>query len=572
MAEEDLIFGKNRHFFGGIEPSNMRKFQAFNQSAGIKLSLTFPKNTVVDDQTLCSIAGVAIRKSTDNYPKDEFSGVEVANIVFDGNQYDYKIIDIDVESGVTYYYSAFPYTTQGVYNRNAALDNSPNRATATYGKLTYGYLYGYDLDLNDPNPETRVTYPEDVDNYGWSYAYANMTGANYGLEGLDLANGWGKVIQPGVDFTPRPCMLNFEGTVAEYLDPYDYGKTIDGLSSTLNTTYNFASNAMMEWPKIYTKREEIDGVYKFRCSDVQIDDDWECWCNYDRHGNVIDHFYTAIYQFTSDSNMASTAQPIINKSHVRSLRNCSYTYIGYGSSSNVENIDELTELVRATHSTDWDIEQLCDRLLINDLLVMIGRSTDVQSKFGRGIVEDEAQPEYSYKYAYSKADIHNYGLFYGDCTDGSNRTMVKIFGMLNWYGCRYRVISGLGVVGKKYFVKLTRSTRDGSNIDDYTASEMKKYKMYSGVIEHDNGVNGFMNKALTTSGGRLPICGNGSETTYETDPFYCSHNNSLKVALVGGDNEHKGGPFDFYIGNSYISPNLNVECTSSLSCKPSKVE
>ena len=28
MAEEDLIFGKNRHFFGGIEPSNMLAFSA----------------------------------------------------------------------------------------------------------------------------------------------------------------------------------------------------------------------------------------------------------------------------------------------------------------------------------------------------------------------------------------------------------------------------------------------------------------------------------------------------------------------------------------------------------------
>ena len=26
MAEEDLIFGKNRHFVGGIEPSNMLAF------------------------------------------------------------------------------------------------------------------------------------------------------------------------------------------------------------------------------------------------------------------------------------------------------------------------------------------------------------------------------------------------------------------------------------------------------------------------------------------------------------------------------------------------------------------
>ena len=34
MAEEDLIFGKNRHFFGGIEPSNMLTFTVlcFNHS------------------------------------------------------------------------------------------------------------------------------------------------------------------------------------------------------------------------------------------------------------------------------------------------------------------------------------------------------------------------------------------------------------------------------------------------------------------------------------------------------------------------------------------------------------
>ena len=32
MAEEDLIFGKNRHFFGGIEPSNMLVFSVAVES------------------------------------------------------------------------------------------------------------------------------------------------------------------------------------------------------------------------------------------------------------------------------------------------------------------------------------------------------------------------------------------------------------------------------------------------------------------------------------------------------------------------------------------------------------
>ena len=36
MAEEDLIFGKNRHFFGGIEPSNMQNFTAAIEGEHVK--------------------------------------------------------------------------------------------------------------------------------------------------------------------------------------------------------------------------------------------------------------------------------------------------------------------------------------------------------------------------------------------------------------------------------------------------------------------------------------------------------------------------------------------------------
>ena len=57
MAEEDLIFGKNRHFFGGIEPSNMLAFSVAVESGVVKVTATLPNDTVVNNQTLCTVEG-----------------------------------------------------------------------------------------------------------------------------------------------------------------------------------------------------------------------------------------------------------------------------------------------------------------------------------------------------------------------------------------------------------------------------------------------------------------------------------------------------------------------------------
>lgn len=46
MAEEDLIFGKNRHFFGGIEPSNMQNFTAVIEGEHVKITAQLPADTV----------------------------------------------------------------------------------------------------------------------------------------------------------------------------------------------------------------------------------------------------------------------------------------------------------------------------------------------------------------------------------------------------------------------------------------------------------------------------------------------------------------------------------------------
>lgn len=135
MAEEDLIFGKNRHFFGGIEPSNMLVFSVAVESGVVKVTATLPNDTVVNNQTLCTVEGAIIRRKTTDYPKDEFDGDLVANI---------KASTVFADSGAsptgTYYYAAFPYTTQGVYNRNKsnrAVVNEPEPMKEFSAKSVY---------------------------------------------------------------------------------------------------------------------------------------------------------------------------------------------------------------------------------------------------------------------------------------------------------------------------------------------------------------------------------------------------------------------------------------------------
>ena len=71
MAEEDLIFGKNRHFFGGIEPSNMLAFTAHGGMPQgqyrVFITATLPNDTVVNGQTLCTVKGAIIRRKTTDY-------------------------------------------------------------------------------------------------------------------------------------------------------------------------------------------------------------------------------------------------------------------------------------------------------------------------------------------------------------------------------------------------------------------------------------------------------------------------------------------------------------------------
>lgn len=479
--EEDILYGKKRHLFGGLEPSNMKLFQCvLIDGEKVALRIELPTDTIIDGQVLCTVAGATIRRKTDGYPKDEFDGVEVFNVTSDGTYYD---SDIDLDS--TYFYAAFPYSDQGVYNRSVT-----NSRTSHNGDPNY-YLYGYDIDLDEPDPYERVSYPNDVYNYGWTSA--KMI---YEDDEFDYGD-W--AFAPGEHFMPRPCMLRFDGTVDHYLQPSDYSLRADGDGSQLSSVADtsFEGNAMMEWPKIYTKRWEENGVYHFRCSNVKHDDTWDCWCNYDSNDNEIDHFYTSIYTCNLHDSKAKSISGAYSKYNTTGINWLKYT---------------------TNCGAGWAFGTYADYLLIQDLLVMMGHSTDTQAVYGVGYKMQTASELLS-------GTMDNKGLFYGGTSEDIG---VKVFGMEHWWGHKPRFIVGLLTTESKYYVKITSGTHDGTTVKGFSTSAIDGYLAFdsSGIT------SGYVKEMYIERYGRIPKTSGGSASTYEAD--HCKSSTSTNGSVSMG--------------------------------------
>lgn len=298
-------------------------------------------------------------------------------------------------------------------------------------KLRPVKVYGWHVDPSKSDPAQAVTYLADA--VGKTPAAMGSTAFSYG--------GWEDAF-----FMPKPCMLRYDGTVAYYLDPNDYTKKADGTASDVADT-SFGGNAMMEWPLIWYKfvPGEADGEGSFYCSDKQADSSYKCWCNTDADGNVIPHFYTAIYNGCIVS---------------QKLRSLSGQALNQYTAYEVSFSDFVDKAAanNAGANKEWDTDVYADRALINALLVLISKTLDTQSAFGKGFTGGRPPIQRST----GRLDAN--GLFYGESTGNE---FVKVFGMENYWGCLIRRTRGLTAKNGKYLYKLTRGTADGSSAADY---------------------------------------------------------------------------------------------------------
>lgn len=102
----------------GQQPNNMRSFTAFSiNGSTIGLRFQEPADSVDSSgNILCTVGGVMIRMSDKGYPASPEDGTEVINNTDLGKYANTPFEVSGLTKGTTYYFSAFPYSSQGVYN------------------------------------------------------------------------------------------------------------------------------------------------------------------------------------------------------------------------------------------------------------------------------------------------------------------------------------------------------------------------------------------------------------------------------------------------------------------------
>ena len=333
-------------------------------------------------------------------------------------------------------------TSRTVYG-SGIYDTTTNNQLVVRG-VSEDIIFGFHIDGDEGDPEAAVTYLENA---------VGMTPAKMDYEHDTFDYGsWGT----DVFFMPRPCMPKFNGEVDYYLDPSDYSKKEDGTASDIASDA-YGGNAMMEWGrggrKIWYKIVPDDGddtsasVY---IANHQADADYRCWSFINNHGDLVDHFYTPIYSGS------------IVGSRLRSLSGKSYSQLCQNKTAAQEI--ELAEANNPTAAEKmWYTEVLADVVLINLLLILMGKSLDTQGVYGRGRQGQSSTASSML----GTGTMNTKGLFWGadDDTHG-----VKTLGMEMWWSNQWRRYAGHCLVNNAHAVKYTRGTQDGSTATDYNTT------------------------------------------------------------------------------------------------------
>ncbi|MFV0552918.1 MAG: hypothetical protein ACK5L6_13510 [Anaerorhabdus sp.] len=424
----------------------------------------------------------------------------------------------------TYYFVAYAYTNKRVSPPSEVVSAMPRAYIA----------YAMHINGRESNPDNMITYPSGYDN-------SNFTNP----ASVNLSTGvfnWGD--WENAFFIPRSCMLNYDGTVAYYLNENDETKKEDGTASDV-TNMSFAGNAMMEWGQngyiLYWKIvPDADGMGEtFIIATAQLDDDMKPWNHINCKGQVADHFYTPKYFGSSDGTRMRSMSGGANY-----VNNTAQSELNLAKANN-QTADEL-----------WNTEVYADWQLISHLLMMMSKSTNTQAKYGYGRCSS------SNSSAIGQGTMNKKGMFWGSSDQTSG---VKVFGMENWWGNLWRRIAGYINANGTIKVKMAYGRQDGSTTDKYNMDGTGYVSM--GAVAGSSG--GYISAMTYNQLGAVPKTISGSDSTYFTDGCYFN-NSQNNYAFVGG-----GWGDGLLVGAFYSFLNAAASSASSnrgaaLSCKPLK--
>lgn len=497
---------------GGVTyaPSDVYNVNISKRDSELTIRWNDPSDSTYNGVTIAAWGGTKVLYKTGDFPEDENDGTLIVDNK-ERNKYSTDGIRLTgLTNNTTYYIRFFPYSLSGDVNTNIG-----NKYTGTPDDTV---IYGFKINTNDSNPESSVTYIGDA--VGKRPVKMNFINNTF---------SWGDWDKDEF-FMPKPCMLRYDGTVDYYLDPDDYTKKADGTPSNISDSTYFG-NAMMEWGrdgnKIWYKvvPENNSNSCTVYISNKKNDNEYVAWSFYDCNNEPKDHFYTPIYNgYLIDGRLRSISGrvPVTYK----------------------DADDEITYAVANNNvgtniGIHWFTEVFADRLLINYLLVLIGKSLDTQAVFGHGYTRDKS--------VLQTGTMNTKGMFYGEATGESG---VKVFGMEHYWGNMRRRTAGILMSSGTFKYKLTYGRVDGSSEDGYNIAG-------SGYISGKSITStGYISKmSFLANGTCFPQIANGSSSSYYSD--YIKYNTGSNYVAFGGPcDDDQLYDYDYQSGAFTISANL----------------
>ena len=370
-------------------------------------------------------------------------------------------------------------------------------------------VYGFHIDGSEADPSKCITYL--ADNINATPAFMDYTNDKFNYGSWEYAWFIREL---------KPCILNQDGTVRTYLDKNDYTKDINGNTVAIDETLTGA-NVMIEFPKIWMKFVP------------DANDDTSCSVFFSpikQDEGYTDYPYIAMDGVTHKEHFY---MPAFNGSVIdgvlRSIKGQTSTKCQSKSASEEIACAQL-------NGNGWWIECAGQIMLINMLLLLIGKNTDTQTTFGQGI-SGGSQTAFD---NYSTGSLYNKGLFYGD--DGT-ATAVKVFGIENWWALQWRRYSGDILSDNEILAKMCWGKSDGSTVDNYNLDGNGYVNIGASPAS-----NYLVAHKWTALGGFTKTTGANNISPYKD--YYYAVASSVRFALRGGgsDGGSVAGAFGVYRG------------------------
>ena len=407
-------------------------------------------------------------------------------------------------------------------------DSSGNVITDTYVTKTElnhklgAVRYGYRISKTESDPYARVEYLYDAVGMRPAHMVWDTDTTTAGTDSDTSYFDYGDWQSVWFVRDNKPLMLNPDGSVAYYLNPNDYSKKVDGSSSNISDT-DTALNTMTQFPLAWIYRYEDDNYLYEIVSNVQWDENYKAYAHTDRDGNIKDYFYY------------STFVTSMFDSKLRSLS---------GQNPKVYITFQNSAIAASANGAGWDMGTWVHKSFITTLMILVSKSCDALSSFGRG-------KEHTTGILTTTGLTNTWGQFFGYKADHSRK--MKVFHVEDFIGTCWKHAHGIGQYGGKVYAKMT--PENGGYHPRGLAAGVAGFTNTG--INAVNGSGNYIKSMRCTPFGFIVSAVGGSSSTYYCSTYWCGVGYfSFNTAVTGGvthsnatNTIHTSGAFTFFASN-----------------------